>query len=90
MTYKQKKAKIKSLVKEMLSDRHKRMVDKIDHLLSSGSVPVTDWDPNNTPYHLPRLILTALLDDAAAIESPRNIPGERKAKMEIKNFRRFL
>ena len=58
---KNKKAKIKKLVEEMLNESHKAMLKKLETVLNSGAIDIDGWVENISPMIIPKCIVTALL-----------------------------
>lgn len=90
MTTRQKKAKIKRLVKDMLKESHKKAIANIDKALNAGCIDIDGWDSDNAPMVLPKTILTAILEEEARQYTARNTRYERKVKKEVENIKMFL
>lgn len=86
-----KKNKIKKIVKELLKESHKAQIEKIEKALNSGALDLENWDPENNPLIIPKIITTAILQDAAERHyTCKNTTFERQIKKEIKNLRYFI
>jgi len=86
-----KKTQLKKLVKELLKESHKAQIEKIEKALNSGAIDIDSWDSENNPMITPKIITTAILEDAAATHySCRNTTFERQTKKDIKNLRYFI
>lgn len=90
MTTEQKKAKIKLLVKDMLKDANRTMIQRIDTALNSGAVDVDGWDEKVAPMILPKCILTAILEHQATINNGSGTGYEKRIKKEVNNIRYYL
>lgn len=62
MTNSEKKEKIKSLVKEMLTQSTENMMEKIDSVLDSQTVDVENWNDSRGPMLFPKCIIKALME----------------------------
>lgn len=86
-----KKTKIKKLVKELLKESHKAQIKKIETALNSGSLDLENWDHENNSMILPKIITTAILEDAAVRHyTAKGTSFERQIKKEVKNLRYFI
>lgn len=85
-----KKNQIKSLVKEMLNESNKTMINKIDNLLKSGCIDIEQWNQNNNSMVLPKCIVTALLQHESEQYSGKGTSFEKSNKKEINNIRYFI
>ena len=63
------KQKIKKLVEDMLIESHQKALKNIDKVLNSGCIDLEGWDDKKAPMHLPKCILTAILEGEALRES---------------------
>jgi len=90
MTEKQKKNKIRSYVKDMLKASHKRAIQNIDVALESGAIDLENWDNEYNPMILPKMILTAILEEEARQYSPRGLSFEKQFKKDVNNLKMFL
>ena len=90
MTYRQKQAKIKKLVKEMLKNSHDAMVKKIDSALDSGALDIDNWTEDNAPMVIPKIIITVLLEREANQYSCKGTSYEKEIKKEIDNLKYFI
>jgi len=84
------KAKIKKLVKELLKESNKAMINNIDKVLNSGCLDVEDWNENNNPMILPKSILIALLEYEIEQYSSKGTCFEKQINKEVKNIKYFL
>jgi hypothetical protein len=81
------KEKVKALVIEMLNDSHKAMLKNLETIINSDSIDLDNWDEKYTPMLLPKMIVTALLEnDAKQYSLPKNYPNARQLKQQIKNI----
>lgn len=82
------KEKVKALVIEMLNDSHKAMLKKLETILNNTHViDLDNWDEKNAPMLLPKMIVTALLEnDAKQYSPPKDYPNARQLKQQIKNI----
>lgn len=87
---KQKKVKIKSLVKEMLFDSKISMLKNIDKILDSNAINIDKWDSKESPYILPKAIVSALLAHEADQYSGKGTSFEKEQKKTIKNINYIL
>lgn len=85
-----KEKKIKALVKGMLKESYRKADQKIDKAIRSGALNIEDWTPDNAPMVLPKIILTAILEDEARQYTGRGTCYEKKVKKEVRNLRYFL
>ena len=85
-----KKNQIKSLVKEMLNESNKTMINKIDNLLKSGCIDIEQWNQNNNSMVLPKCIVTTLLQHEREQYSGKGTSFEKSNKKEINNIRYFI
>jgi hypothetical protein len=85
-----KKAKIKSLVSDMLKDSYEAMIKKIDKALDSGAIDVDGWDEHKSPMILPKCIVTAILQSESTQYEGKGTSFERQVKKEVRNIRCFI
>ncbi len=90
MERQEKKIKIKSLVEDMLKDSYDNMIKNVEKAINSGAIDIDGWDENTSPMILPKIILTAILQDESGQYSGRGTSFENKVKKEVKNLRYFL
>ena len=84
------KEKIKELVKDMLVESHQKALQNIDRILNSGCIDFEGWDDKNAPMILPKIILTAILENEARQYTARGTKYEKEMKKEVKNIRYFF
>ena len=85
-----KKLKIKALVNEMLEISRHRMSDKIDVALNSGALDIDNWEEDNNPMILPRIIITALLKDESTQYDARGTSFEKEIKKGVRNLTYYV
>ena len=86
----EKKQKIKALVDEMLEISRKDMSKKIDRILNSGSLDIDNWREDYNPMILPKIIITALLQNESTQYDGSGTSFEKEIKKEVKNLSYFL
>lgn len=86
----QKKAQIKKLVIEMLSESKDAMIKKLDTVLNSGSISIENWDQDNAPMILPKTIITALLESESKQYDGGRTSHARQIKKDVRNIRYFI
>lgn len=91
MTRKQKETLCRKYARECLKYAVKEMQSNIDKAIKSGAVSITDWDPDFAPYILPKTIVRAVLEHAAAIHI-NTVPKayQRETSKSVRNIRYFL
>ena len=77
--------KIKTLVIEMLNDSHKAMLKNLETILNNNQeIDLDNWDEKNAPMLLPKMIVTALLEnDAKQYSLPKDYPNAKKINKNI-------
>lgn len=90
MNTEDKKAKIKSLVTDLLNTAHEEMIKNIDKALNSGAVDVDDWDENFKPMILPKIIYTAIVIKASKDYEGKGTSYEKWVKKEVNNLLYFI
>jgi ribosomal protein L17 len=90
MTTNQKKKQIKSFVKEMIKKSQKEQLQAIDKALNSGALDIENWNPERSPMVLPKIVVTAILEEAARQYTGRGTPIEKQVRKEINNLKMFL
>lgn len=85
-----KKDKIKSLVSEILLESHNAMINKIDKILNSGAIDIDNWDEENAPMILPKIITIALLQYESTQYNGRGTSYEKQIKKEVKNLSYYI
>jgi hypothetical protein len=86
----EKKEQIAELVKELLNESHKSMLENIDKVLNSGCIDVESWDKENSPMILPKCIATAILKRESMQYEGKGTSFEKQIKKEVNNIRYFL
>ena len=84
------KDKIEALVNEMLAESVQHMTKKVKEALNSGALDIENWDENDTPMIIPKIIIQAVLQSEAEQYSARGTSFERKINKEVKNLRYFI
>ena len=90
MQMKSNKEQIAELVKEMLTESHEAMLNKIDKVLNSGCVDTESWNEYNSPMILPKCIVTAILQNESTQYEAKGTSFEKQVKKEVRNIRCFL
>jgi hypothetical protein len=90
MTLDEKKELIKSYVIEMLDFSKECMAKKLTTALNCGALDIKNWDKNNSPMIVPKIIVSALLESERTQYSAKGTSYERKIKKEVKNLIYFI
>jgi len=90
MTTKEKQIEIKSLVADMLNESYNAMINKIDRVLNSGAIDIEGWEKDCSPMILPKIIVTAILQNESTQYEGKGTSFEKKIKKEVKNIRYFI
>lgn len=85
-----KRDKIKGLVVNLLNQSHEEMYWKIDAALNSGAIDIDSWEEDDSPMILPKIIITAILENESTQYQGKGTSFEKKIKKEVKNLRYFL
>ena len=85
-----KRDKIKGLVVNLLNQSHEEMYFKIDAALNSGAIDIDSWQEDDSPMILPKIIITAILENESTQYQGKGTSFEKKIKKEVKNLRYFL
>ena len=85
-----KRDKIKALVVNLLEQSHEEMYWKIDAALNSGAIDIDSWQEDDSPMVLPKIIITAILENESTQYQGKGTSFEKKIKKEVKNLRYFL
>ena len=86
----EKKEAIKALVLDMLNDSNKAMLGKLDRIIESGCIPVSDWNANHEPMIVPKSIMIALFESEAQQYSANGTKFEKMIKSLVRNIRCFF
>ena len=87
---KSNKEQIAELVKEMLTESHEAMLNKIDKVLNSGCIDTESWNKDNSPMILPKCIVTAILQNESTQYEAKGTSFEKQVKKEVRNISCFL
>ena len=90
MTNEEKKAQIKLLVCDMLSESSKAMINNIDNVINSGAIDVDGWDAAHNQMILPKCIVAALLQRESTQYEGKGTSFERKLKKEVNNIKHYI
>lgn len=82
--------KIKSLVIDMINESHDAMIKKVDNVLKSGLVDLSQWDENINPMILPKSILSALLQHESSQYDGSGTCFEKEVKNNVKKIKYIL
>ena len=85
-----KRDKIKGLVVDLLNQSHEAMIKKIDGALNSGAIDIDSWQEDDSPMILPKIIITAILENESTQYQGKGTSFEKKIKKEVKNLRYFI
>jgi hypothetical protein len=85
-----KRDKIKALVVNLLEQSHEEMYWKIDAALNSGAIDIDSWQEDDSPMVLPKIIITAILENESTQYQGKGTSFEKKIKKEVKNLRYFI
>ena len=84
------KLKIKLLTENFLADAYIAMEKKIEKAIQSGSLDIDSWEENNNPAIIPKIIVTALLEDESKQWSCEGSSFQKEMRKEINNLKLFL
>jgi len=76
------KAQFREKFADLLQQTNNRITERAEHLLASGAISLSDYEDD---YLLPKIILTACLEDAVFQWRPYN----PKYRAEVKNLSHF-
>jgi hypothetical protein len=85
-----KKQSIKNRVEELLKDSYIDAQKKIDKAINSGAIDIENWDPNYNSWILPKIIVTAILENASQDYQGKGTEFEKQIKKEVNNLKLFL
>lgn len=85
-----KRDKIKGLVVDLLNQSHEEMYFKIDAALNSGAIDIDSWQEDDSPMILPKIIITAILENESTQYQGKGTSFEKKIKKEVKNLKYFI
>lgn len=85
-----KKESIKNRVEELLKDSYIDAQKKIDKAINSGAIDIENWDPEYKSWVLPKIIVTAILENAAQDYQAKGTRIEKQVKKEVNNLKLFL
>ena len=85
-----KRDKIKGLVVNLLNQSHEEMYFKIDAALNSGAIDIDSWQEDDSPMILPKIIITAILENESTQYQGKGTSFEKKIKKEVKNLKYFI
>ncbi len=85
-----KEEKIKSIVVEMLKESEENMFLSIDKVLKSRAIDIDGWDEKSNRMILPKIIITAILQEESTNWACAGTCFEKQVKKEVKNIRYFL
>lgn len=90
MTTQEKRDKLKSLVNDIFNDVHNDMLNKIDRVINSGSIPLSDWNEEDKPMVLPKCIVSAILEHESQLYAGHGTSFHKRNKKIIKNIQYFI
>lgn len=90
MKTEEKKARVKTLVQDLLNDSHTAMMSKIDSVLNSGAIDIDFWDENSAPMILPKCIATAIMQNEIHQYEAKGTSFEKRIQKEVKNIQYYL
>lgn len=90
MTERTKKRKIKKLVKDMLKESYQTAFEKIDKVLKSGALDIDGWDVEHNSMVLPKIIVTAILENESRQYQGKGTCFEKQVRKEVNNIQYFL
>lgn len=85
-----KKQSIKNRVEELLNDSYLDAKKKIDKAINSGAIDIENWDPEYQSWVLPKIIVTAILENEAQDYTGKGTSFEKYVKKEVSNLKLFL
>lgn len=77
------KQQLRPKINELIRESNKEMRRRIESLLKSGAVDLTDYADD---YRLPKIIVTALFREAATWYKPH----DKKLREEVLNIQMFI
>ena len=83
----EKRNEVKSLVLELLTNSQTEMINKIERVLNCGVIDINQYDGT---LILPKIIATALLENASHDYLGVGTCFEKRIKKEVKNIRYFI
>jgi hypothetical protein len=84
------KEKIQQLTEDLLKTAFEKMQIQIKRALNSSAIDIENWDENNNPMILPKIILTAILEDEADQYKATGTRWEKESNKAVKNLKLFL
>ena len=66
------------------------MESKIDGALNSGAIDIDSWQEDDSPMVLPKIIITAILENESTQYQGKGTSFEKKIKKEVKNLKYFI
>lgn len=90
MTTQEKKDKVKQLSIDMLSQSLTAMIKQVDRAINSGAIDIDDWSEDDKPMILPKIIVTAILENESKQYQGKGTSFEKHIKKEVNNLKCFL
>lgn len=85
-----KQEKIRAHVVDMLEMSYNAMLKKVDRAINCGFFDIEAWDENDAPMILPKIIVTAILQDEGGQYSGKGTKYEKKVKRDANKLQIFL
>ena len=85
-----KKKRIEYICNEMLDNSVEAIRDQIKKSLNSGALDIDNWDENNNPMIIPKVIMIAVLKNEAEQYSSKGTCFEKQINREVKNLINFI
>lgn len=87
---KDKKYKIHNLTEKLLNNSYIAMQQNIYKAINSGALDIESWDEENNFMIIPKIIVTAILENESTQYSSAGTCFEKQIKKEVKNLKHFL
>jgi hypothetical protein len=59
-------------------------------MITNGAIDINSWDENNSPMILPKIIVTAILEQESTQYNGQGTSFEKEVKKGVRNLRYFL
>jgi hypothetical protein len=87
---KKNKDKLKKLTKDMLKESYQIMLKKVDKVLDTNAVDIEGWSENTNPMILPKIIVTAILQDESRQYEGKGTSFHKQVKKDVENLKMYL